>query len=118
MDIRQSTAVGAARSDIVIQPVRPAAAAPEPAPASTPLEPAVEVALSDEARRAAPDADTKRQFARDPESETIVYQVMDPVSGEVFMQLPDEATLRARIYARELEARTSAETTGSTVAVA
>lgn len=122
MEIRQSTTADAARSDIVVQPVRPVlgrAAPTEPQTGPrTPLQPAVQLDLSREARGAEPETSTKRQFARDPETDAMVFQVMDPVSGEVFLQLPDEATLRARIYARELEIRASAEPAGTTVAVA
>lgn len=120
MDIRPSAAAASARSDIVIHPVRPAA---QEAPPRVPLEPAVQVDLGGaerggETRGAEAESRTRSQFARDPQTEAIVYQVIDPVSGEVFVQLPDEATLRARIYARELEARAHAESTGSTVAIA
>lgn len=117
MDIRPSTAAPPVRLDLSTP--RP----PEPRPtpdrdASTTLQPAVQVAIGDREAETRTGTDTKRQFTRDPDTDALVFQVMDPVSGEVFLQLPDEATLRARVYARELEARTSPDAAGSTVAIA
>jgi flagellar protein FlaG len=111
MDIRPSTAASAVRSDLPMP--RPASDPPPPrdAEASAPLEPAVQVAIGGgreaEARTG---TEARRQFTRDAETDALVYQVMDPVSGQVFLQLPDEATLKARIYAREREVRTEAAT--------
>lgn len=121
MDIRESTAAGAARSDILVQPVRATVPAQpvRTAEGRPALEPAVQVELSEAARGAGGEPrQASRQFNRDPATDALVYQVVDQVSGEVLTQLPDEATLKARLYARELEARAGGETAGSTVAVA
>jgi flagellar protein FlaG len=121
MDSIASTAGVNRPSEILVPPGRPAAPVQSPVPARAPLDPAVQVELSGEAGKPAPERGAEpaeRHFTRDPDSKELVYQIMDPISGEVFAQLPDEATLRARIYARELQARASADLAQATVAIA
>jgi hypothetical protein len=84
-----------------------------------PLDPAVTLDLSPDARRTiardtasssdAPDTKADRAlYRRDVESKQIVFQVVGP-DGAVVEQLPSEAVLRARTYAREAEAARSVE---------
>lgn len=80
-----------------------------------PLGPAVTLDLSPEARTTpAPQPDATEESAdharyqRDIDSHQIVFQVVGP-DGSVVEQLPSEAALRARSYAREAEAARSAE---------
>ncbi|MFH6783180.1 hypothetical protein [Methylobacterium sp. MA0201] len=82
--------------------------------ADPPLDPAVTLDLSPAARampaprpNAAEVAD-KAQYQRDLDSNQIVFQVVGP-DGSVVEQLPSEAALRARTYAREAEAARSTE---------
>ncbi|MGX7705847.1 flagellar protein FlaG [Methylobacterium sp. Gmos1] len=83
-----------------------------------PLDPAVTLDLSPDARRAvandAAPAETpetkadRAHYRRDPDSKQIVFQVVGS-DGSVVEQLPSEAILRARTYAREAEAARSTE---------
>ncbi len=87
-------------------------------PESQPLEPAVTLDLSPEARRSGPpasEATAQARYRRDPDTRQMVFQVVDPTSGNVVDQLPSEAVLRARTYARESEAQQATEI-GTTVA--
>ncbi|WP_246154408.1 flagellar protein FlaG [Methylobacterium oryzihabitans] len=89
-------------------------------PESPPLEPAVTLDLSPEARRSASQATeaaatAQARYRRDPDTRQMVFQVVDPTSGNVVDQLPSEAVLRARTYARESEAQQTTEI-GTTVA--
>lgn len=88
-------------------------------PLDSPLDPAVTLDLSPDAQRTighdgtastdTPDTKADRaQYRRDIESRQIVFQVVGP-DGSVVEQLPSEAVLRARTYAREAEAARSAE---------
>jgi hypothetical protein len=79
------------------------------------LDPAVTLDLSPDARRTiARDAETpetkadRAHYRRDPDSKQIVFQVVGS-DGSVVEQLPSEAVLRARTYAREAEAARSTE---------
>ncbi|MCF4128167.1 hypothetical protein [Methylobacterium sp. SyP6R] len=89
------------------------------APVDPPLDPAVTYDLSPDARKAvargtAAPADSseskadRAHYRRDADSQQIVFQVVGP-DGYVVEQLPSEAILRARTYAREAEAARSAE---------
>jgi flagellar protein FlaG len=119
--------------------IRPLSAPPAPAPieperpasppearardASAPLDPAVTVDISPEAKRTADDAApaeieaarSEARYRRDADSQQMVFQVVDPSSGTVLDQLPSEAALRAKTYARETQAAQTA-TLGTTVA--
>ena len=70
---------------------------------------AVVVSLSADAaeRREAPppeaEAATRPRFAVDPHTRSVVFQVVDTRSGEVVMQLPEEALLRRRAYSQSRE---------------
>ncbi|MCJ2127761.1 hypothetical protein [Methylobacterium sp. E-045] len=99
-----------------VAPVAPAVDAPAPvrkvgpAPTvGTPLDPAVrfdvrlddapvtdEKATRDDA--AVPTAD-ERRITVDQDTKSLVYQVVDPSSGDVVVQLPEATILRARAYA-------------------
>jgi hypothetical protein len=89
------------------------------APTDPPLDPAVTFDLSPDAqqtisRGSAPSPDIpgtlpdRAHYRRDADSQQIVFQVIGP-DGYVVEQLPSEAVLRARTYAREAEAARSAE---------
>ncbi|MFE1598486.1 flagellar protein FlaG [Methylobacterium sp. ID0610] len=96
---------------------RPASRGAEKAP----LDEAVTLDLSPEAKRIIADgapaeaAQSQVRYRRDVDAQQMVFQVIDPSSGSVLDQLPSEAALRAKTYARETQA---AQTTpvGTTVA--
>lgn len=83
-----------------VTPVRPVA---EPvrneAPASRTLDPAVSVEVTPEAADAK--QPERRAYTRDADSQSLVFRVTDPQTGDVVMQIPDEVILKARAYARE-----------------
>ncbi|MGY2052669.1 flagellar protein FlaG [Methylobacterium sp. JK268] len=95
------------------------------APAS--LDSAVTLDLSPEAKKAiaggtppetaAPEqaAASKTRYERDFDTNQMVFQVVDPGSGSVLEQLPSEAALRAKTYARETQTA-QATPVGTTVA--
>ena len=71
--------------------------APElPTPA---LEPAVKLDIGSNG--------SKARFIQDPDTSTIVFQVVDPSSGNVLEQLPSETALRNRAYDSARETRGS-----------
>ncbi len=92
--------------------------APVPAPGSAQQSDAAPAALApavridvrspDTARFPAPDlSETKgsskdavqRHNRIDPDTKTVVYQEVDPASGDIVVQIPDAAILKARAYA-------------------
>ncbi len=94
-------------STAAVTPIRPVA---EPirseAPASRVLAPAVSVDVGPEnseakATEAKPTEPERRAYIRDADSQSLVFRVTDPQTGDVVMQIPDEVILRARAYARE-----------------
>ncbi|WP_407518975.1 hypothetical protein [Methylobacterium oryzisoli] len=103
---------------------------PPPSPArsrperdSAPLDTAVTLDLSPEAKRtiaegrtppAEPDPSQVR-IRRDPDTRLMVFQVLDPASGSIIDQLPTEQALRAKTYARDVQT-TQATAIGTTVA--
>ncbi|MHB2209661.1 hypothetical protein [Methylobacterium sp. CM6257] len=58
-----------------------------PAPA---LEPAVKLDIGS--------TGSKARYIQDPDTSAIVFQVLDPASGNVVEQLPSETALRNRAY--------------------
>ncbi|GJD38414.1 MULTISPECIES: hypothetical protein [Methylobacterium] len=99
-----------------VAPVAPIVNAPAPVrkagPATTvgtPLDPPVrfDVRLDDApvADDQAPKPDTEaptadeRRITVDQDTKSLVYQVVDPNSGDVVVQLPEATILRARAYA-------------------
>lgn len=90
-------------------PARPVAAEPE----RTKLEPAVKVDLRADADAPSPaptEADYRAQYVRDAEARQMVYQVVDPASGDIVVQLPSVTVLKARAYAEREAARTASGT--------
>ncbi|OAS25706.1 hypothetical protein [Methylobacterium platani] len=115
----ETSSLAAAFPPAAVEPIVRIDAARSPRPSADPsLDPAVTLDLSPEARRttgpgAAPPRDTagtadRAQYRRDADSHQIVFQVVGP-DGAVVEQLPSEAILRARTYAREAEAARAAE---------
>lgn len=111
----------AERPALVVAPV--AAAAPARAvaaePTRTPLEPAVKLDLSAEADAPSPaqtEADYRAQYVRDADARQMVYQVVDPASGDIVVQLPSVTVLKARAYA-EREAAQAARAGAQTAQV-
>lgn len=108
MDIQSAVAPYVPRGTDPIGSIAPAVSLPT-SPTSEPLGPAATIDLSEDARdgadrpaEAVKSGDqSQRRFSVDPDSRQIVFQVYDPTSNTILDQLPDEATLRARIYARE-----------------
>lgn len=115
-----------------VRPVTPPvqASVPEPSrappsfaaerdPQRRPLDAPVSLDLSDEAARAAqtPSARTivdeqpqlERGFERDRDTQTLVYRLTDVTSGDVLLQFPNEAVMKARAYARQAEASSLGE---------
>jgi hypothetical protein len=75
---------------------------------------AVRLDLSDDARsRAALDQALAETIARrieiDPKTREVVYQTVDRETGEVVRQVPDQALMRLRAYAREMRALRDAD---------
>ncbi|KOX40681.1 hypothetical protein ADL19_31955 [Streptomyces purpurogeneiscleroticus] len=64
--------------------------APVPQGTSAPLEPAVKLDIGATGGKA--------RYIQDPDTSTIVFQVVDPASGNVIDQLPSETALRNRAY--------------------
>ncbi|QRE75080.1 hypothetical protein [Methylobacterium aquaticum] len=117
----ETSSLAAAPPPAAIEPVMRIAPPPPAArgPVEPPLDPAVTFDLSPDARKAvargtaAPTEGLEAQadrahYRRDADSQQIVFQVIGP-DGYVVEQLPSEAILRARTYAREAEAARSAE---------
>lgn len=46
----------------------------------------------------------RRRLTIEPKTREVVYQTIDSESGEVIRQVPDQALLRLRVYAREMRA--------------
>lgn len=94
--------------------VEPVAAVPAARPVQDPshdkrLDPAVTVDLSGDAKSDQParsEAEYRSQFVRDQQSRQIVYQVVDPASGDIVVQLPSVTVLKSRAYA---EAKAAAQ---------
>lgn len=101
----------------------PAPLAPQPAvrrvapvaPVAAPLEPAVQFDVRPNlepsrepaipvAENVGPARDEGRVTV-DTDTKSLVYQVIDPDSGDVVVQLPDAAILKARAYAETAAAR-------------
>jgi hypothetical protein len=95
----------------------------QPVPAPAPLAPAVRVDIrsqdpgtdrrAEAPRTSDPIQDAKAaQTAMEPriridtDTKAVVYQEVDPNSGDVVVQLPDPVVLKARAYAEAAEART------------
>lgn len=97
-------------------PVQAVTSVERPQPVATPLEPAVRVdirsgerpvAPTEDARpvEATPVAERERRVTIDTATKSLVYQVVDPASGDIVVQLPDPVVLKARAYADALEAK-------------
>ncbi len=71
-----------------------------------PAEPARFNPANETASRAALDQAVRETISRriilEPKTRQVIYQAVDEETGEVVRQVPDEALLRLRAYAREL----------------
>lgn len=93
-----------------VQAIRPVEA---PATVAVPLAPAVRVDIRASAAPAVeekPAVDveaerTERRVTVDQDTKSLVYQLVDPSSGDVVVQLPDPIVLKARAYAAASLAR-------------
>ena len=83
-----------------VTPIRPVAG-PSNGTDSRVLDPAVSIDVRSDAAEAKPSEPERRAYVRDRDSESLVFRVTDPKTGDVVMQIPDEVILRARAYARE-----------------
>lgn len=56
---------------------------------------------------------TEQRFERDRKTETLVYKQVNPNTGEVLLQLPDQSLLNLRAYLKQVQDRaaTRVETT-------
>ena len=78
-----------------VQPVKPVTATPPLTPIAT---------ASVKTAEMGPTAPTSRRTTVDQSTGDLVYQVIDDHSGQKISQSPDEAILRIRAYARQIEA--------------
>ncbi|BAU90340.1 hypothetical protein MPPM_1735 [Methylorubrum populi] len=102
MDTIRAAATTPPLSTTPVTPIRPVAeTVRDQAPASRLLDPAVTIAVSPESTETKPTEPERRAYIRDAESESLVFRVTDPQTGDVVMQIPDEVILKARAYARE-----------------
>lgn len=94
MEIRQLTATTPGPQGLDALGATAAAAvtqeAPEPQTSTAPLEPAVKLDIGTSGGKA--------RYIQDPDTSSIVFQVVDPASGNVIDQLPSETALRNRAY--------------------
>jgi|RhiMetdeSRZDD1v2_1073273.scaffolds.fasta_scaffold1319020_1 hypothetical protein len=82
----------------IVQPDHAATpAAPEPVATELPAAKAVTAPAT---RNDVPD--TSHQVVIDPQTREVIYRVIDVRSRQVIRQVPDEALLRVRAYARAL----------------
>lgn len=98
-----------------VRPPVPAAVPAQPAAPPTSLEPAVRVDIrrTDAERdgpakseaQANPEEAEDRRHSIDPDTKTMVFQVVDPASGDVVIQIPDALVLKARAYVEAQAAR-------------
>lgn len=106
MDLRTVTLphpAAAAAASLPLNPIRSTTAI-EAGPIEGPtLGPAALVSIGEGGSD--PSEAERRGYARDPESQALVYQVVDAQSGEVVVQIPDDVVLRARAYAEAAEVR-------------
>lgn len=103
--IRVAASLPPISSPANVTPVRPVAELTE-SEATPPriLDPAVLLGLRPEAAEAKPPEPEQRAYVRDAESESLVFRVTDPATGDVVMQIPNEVIIKARVYARETTA--------------
>ncbi|TGD94290.1 hypothetical protein [Methylobacterium nonmethylotrophicum] len=116
----ETSSLAAAYPPAAVDPiVRISPARPPQTGAGPSLESPVTLDLSPDARQQggpttgqaqeSPEAVPDRaHYRRDLDSQEIVFQVVDP-DGAVVEQLPSEAALRARTYARQVEAARTTE---------
>lgn len=91
-----------------VTPIRPVAA-PSNGPEPRVLDPAVSIDVRPDSAEAKPAEPERRAYVRDQNSESLVFRVTDPKTGDVVMQIPNEVILRARAYARETTSAFSGE---------
>lgn len=108
-----------------VAPNNPSVNSPTPAPkaapvtrVATPLDPPVKFDVRRDETPAADEPASKsdiglptadeRRVTVDQDTKSIVYQVVDPDSGDVVVQLPEATLLRARAYAEATANRASA----------
>jgi hypothetical protein len=46
---------------------------------------------------------TEQRFERDRKTDTLVYKQVDPKTGEVLLQLPDQSLLNLRAYLKQVQ---------------
>lgn len=97
-------------------PVQSSVQPAQPVTASAPLAPAVTVEIRsgdklpterpavESPEPKAVEQDTQR-IRIDQDTKSVVYQVVDPSSGDVVVQLPDALVLKARAYANAVAAK-------------
>ncbi|MFF8800384.1 MULTISPECIES: hypothetical protein [unclassified Methylobacterium] len=100
--IRAAAPLPPVSSPATVTPIRPVAE-PAPSEAAPPrvLDPAVSLDVKPEATETKPPEPERRAYIRDAESQSLVFRVTDPSTGDVVMQIPNEVILKARVYARE-----------------
>ncbi|MGU3537870.1 flagellar protein FlaG [Methylobacterium sp. A54F] len=110
-EISAAWPIGRASATPTVDPVRSTgeARASRDPKAEQRLAPAVTVDVSGngEAARGRPDSGYEGHFIRDTDSRQMVYQMIDPASGDIILQIPDVTVLKARAYAEPQSASTS-----------
>jgi hypothetical protein len=90
-------------------PVREAVATQLPPAQSVTAAAATPASRNDAARAALTQSPQAREFILDPHSREVIFRVVDVRSGSVVRQMPDEAIMRLRAYARAMADKARAE---------
>ena len=113
--IRPLTSTPPVAPAATVSPVRSVAPAEGAAAESRLLDPAVSLDLRPEAAEAKPAEPERRAYVRDAQSQSLVFRVTDPKTGDVVMKIPDEVVLKARVYAKETTSVFTGERVARTV---
>jgi flagellar protein FlaG len=110
-EISAAWPIGRASPTPTVDPVRSVGegrGSPDPK-AGQRLAPAVTVDVSrnGEGSRDRSETGYEGHFIRDTDSRQMVYQMIDPTSGDIILQIPDVTVLKARAYAEPQSASTS-----------
>jgi hypothetical protein len=104
-------------SVVSTEPVRPAASAPVTTPTDLPTANTVtEVAKTPSTRNdpAQTDRPIKSELVLDPQSNQVIYRVLEADSRRVIWQVPEKAVLRLRAYTRAAATETGGSPPPST----
>jgi hypothetical protein len=121
MTIGQTTArdplagAGVQQGQGVTPPAPAPAPAPQPQAATDTFGPATKVEIGAEAPRSAPGQNRlETMISIDDTTRSVVFKSLNPSTGDVVFQLPDESKLRLRAYLDELAQHQAASATAGT----